>query len=110
MNVLERLEAMAKIFAKAGRPHDAARLSGAAEAWSAKVGRNSSPASSTSSFVGNYYTRFADASLAALVPDLAARPDGESIRQAWEEGQAMGYDRAVDYALSLSLATATAGS
>jgi non-specific serine/threonine protein kinase len=110
INVLERLEAMAKIFAKAGRPREAARLSGAAEFWSEKHGRKISAVSSSNTRPGDYLLRFSDVDLAALVPDWQTRPDADSIRRSWDEGRAMGYDQAVAYALSLSLDDTSAGS
>ncbi len=109
VNVLERLETMAKIFAAGGRPHDAARLSGAAEVWSERHNRSTSSQASSETWEGNYNLRYSDVELDALVPDWQTRPDGKSIRQAWDEGRAMGYDQAVAFALSLSLA-APAGS
>jgi hypothetical protein len=101
---LERLEMAAKIFAGAGRFPEAARLSGAAEALSEHVGRKTSQETSDISFPGDWRTRFADASLDALVPDWRTRPDGEAIMQAWEEGRVMTYDQVVAFALSLSIA------
>ncbi len=100
---LERMEMAAKICAKAGRYHEAARLSGAAEAWSEKddnkFHRNVSPELSKS-YWGDWRTRFADVSLDVLVPDWRSRPDGVAIARAWNEGRAMTYDAAVAYALS----------
>ena len=57
--------------------------------------------SSQSSFLGDWTTRYADASLDALVPDWRTRPDGAAILQAWNDGRAMTYDQVVACALAL---------
>jgi tetratricopeptide (TPR) repeat protein len=99
-NVLERLEMAAKIFAIEGRYYESARLSGAAEALTEKFGRKISADSSESSYPGDFTTRYADASLDALVPDWRTRPDGEAILQAWQDGRALSYDEVVAEALA----------
>jgi predicted ATPase/DNA-binding CsgD family transcriptional regulator len=99
---LERMEMAARIFAKGGRFHTAARLSGAAEAlteYFRACGRTVTPEFSKS-YWGDWRTRFADASLDALVPDWRSRSDSETIVRAWNEGRAMSYDETVAFVLS----------
>jgi tetratricopeptide (TPR) repeat protein len=102
-NVFERLEMAARICARAGRFHESARLSGAAEALSEQCGRKTSLETSDVSFPGDWTTRYADVSLDALVPDWLTQPDGPAIKLAWSSGRAMTYQHAVDYALVLVL-------
>ena len=102
-NVADRLEMMAKIFAGQGRALAAARFSGAAEALSEKVGRTVSAAAAPDANRGDWTTRYADASLEALVPDWQARPDGGAIQQAWHAGRALSYDALVAEALAAEL-------
>ena len=94
------LEIGARIFARGGRYAEAARLSGAAEAQSEKIGRKTSVNISLTSYWGDWRTRPADVSLDALVPDWRNRPDGEAILQAWNAGRAMTFEQVVAYALN----------
>jgi predicted ATPase/DNA-binding XRE family transcriptional regulator len=97
--VLDRLEMAAMILVKAGRYQATARLSGAAEALTDKLGRKTSAGAAHSIGRGDANTRYADVSLDALVPDWRTRADGEAIRQAWDAGRAMSYPQVVAYAL-----------
>jgi tetratricopeptide (TPR) repeat protein len=104
----ERLEMAARIFARHGRPLEAARLSGAAEAISEASNEFSARPTSDKvwgrdSYWGDWRIRFADVSLDALVPNWRDRPDGEAIQQAWNAGRAMSEQEAKDYALGLTI-------
>ena len=101
-NVLERIETAAMIIAMNGRYHEAARLSGAAEALTEKLGRKISAENSDNEQRGDWTTRYADASLDALVPEWGSRPDGAAIVQAWNDGRALSYDAVVAEALALT--------
>ena len=102
VTTLGRIEMAARIFARAGRFQEAARLSAAAEAavaqhldWERAVSTEIS-----TSYWGDWRTRYADMSLDVLVPDWRGRPDGGAILQAWNEGRAMPYERLRAYVLN----------
>jgi tetratricopeptide (TPR) repeat protein len=98
--VLERLEMAAILLVKEGRYQAAARLSGAAEALTDKLGRKTSAEAPHRLGRGDENTRYADVALDALVPDWRTRADDEAIRQAWEAGRAMSYPQVVAHALA----------
>ena len=102
--LVERLEMAARIFARAGRYREAAKLSGAAEALSEQLDRpTSAKVWGPDSHWGDFRTRFADVALDALVPNWRARPDGDAIQQAWNAGRALSEPEAQAYALGLTL-------
>jgi non-specific serine/threonine protein kinase len=96
---LERLEMAARIFARAGRYPEAARLSAGAQAESERLGRPASSRRGSDYYWGDWRTRYADVALEALVPGWPNRPDADAIQQAWDEGRAMTYQQVLHYAL-----------
>jgi tetratricopeptide (TPR) repeat protein len=99
-NVFERMEMIARIYARQKRNIQAAHLSGAAEALSEKYGRLIS-SKSRDIIIPDWRTRSPEVALDRLIPEWSSRPDGEQIQQAWDEGRAMTYEEAIEYALNL---------